>query len=127
MGFVTEAFRYGLGKHDADLTVQQLTQILKWNWISTTPALCVSILARISAAILLIRIFGRKKWLKWFLITFTSFQSVFAIVLMAMVWACTTPVQGIWNPLMPAKRWDPRVQEYSVYLVQGEPTTISMI
>jgi hypothetical protein len=96
----------------------QLIHILKWNWISTTPAILVSILARISVTILLIRVFGNKAWLKWFLIIFTAIQSIVATLVIIFVWVQVSPVEGLWNPFLPARRWDPRIQQTSTYLGQ---------
>lgn len=104
-----------------NLTVDpQLINILKWNWISTTPGILVSTLARISVTILLIRIFGNKAWLKWFLIIFTALQSVVAILVIIIVWIQVDPVEGLWNIFLPARRWDMRIQLYSAYLIQCE-------
>ncbi|KAM4056181.1 integral membrane protein [Hirsutella rhossiliensis] len=117
---VTRAYLWGFGKHDKDLTFDpQIINILKWVWISTTPAILVSILARISAAILLIRIFGNKKWLKWFLVVFTTLQSIVAGLVIIFVWAQVSPVEGLWNPLLPARRWNPSIQQNTAYLGQS--------
>ncbi|KAL2756631.1 hypothetical protein ACRALDRAFT_1075523 [Sodiomyces alcalophilus JCM 7366] len=120
-GCLTEAYRWGLGKRDADLAVfPQLIEILKWNWISTTPAILVSILARISANILLTRLFGTKPWLWWFLWVFTGLQVVVSSVLVVFVWVQVDPVEGLWDPFLPAnRRWDPRIQQYTSYLAQS--------
>jgi len=118
-GCITEAFNWGLGKHDADIPLPNLPMIMKWNYISTTPAVLVSMMARISANILLTRLFSNKRMLKWFLWSFTAFQAVCSIVLIAFVWAQVDPVEGLWNPLMPARRWDPRIQLYTSYLTQS--------
>lgn len=117
---LTEAYRWGLGKRDANLSVfPQLIQVLKWNWISTTPAILVSILARISANILLTRLFGSRAWLWWFLWLFTGLQVVVSSVLVVFVWVQVDPVEGLWNPFLPAnRRWDPRIQQYTSYLAQ---------
>ncbi|KAK5992085.1 hypothetical protein PT974_05483 [Cladobotryum mycophilum] len=117
---ITEAYNWGLGKRDKNLTFDpQLVNILKWNWISTTLAILVSILTRISAVILLVRIFGTKVWLKWFLIVFTTLQSIVASLVIIFVWVQVSPVEGLWNPLLPARRWDTRVQQYSAYFGQS--------
>ena len=98
MGFVTEALRWGGGKHDEDLTQEQLVNILKCFWMSTTPAILVSIVARISAAILLIRIFGTKTWFKWFLIVFTVLQTIAGVSAIVTTWTQAQPLESLWNP-----------------------------
>ncbi|ROT39594.1 hypothetical protein SODALDRAFT_331707 [Sodiomyces alkalinus F11] len=120
-GCITEASRWGLGKRDANLSVfPQLIQVLKWNWISTTPSIMVSILARVSANILLTRLFGTKPWLRWFLWIFTGLQVVVSSVLIVLVWVQVDPVEGLWNPFMAVnRRWDPRIQQNTSYLAQS--------
>jgi hypothetical protein len=104
------AYSYGAGMHDEDLTMDQLINILKWFWITTTPAIIVSIVSRISAAILLVRIFGSKAWFKWFLIIFTIVQTIGGIIAIVFVWTQQQPIESVWNPLVQptfkrAKNW----------------------
>ncbi|KAI1470987.1 uncharacterized protein F4812DRAFT_455098 [Daldinia caldariorum] len=98
MGFVTEALRWGGGMKDEDLTEEQHRYIIKWFWISTTPAILVSIVARISAAMLLIRIFGSREWFKWFLIIFTALQTIAGAMTIITTWTQIQPVEALWNP-----------------------------
>ncbi|KAL2043495.1 hypothetical protein N7G274_003802 [Stereocaulon virgatum] len=116
---ITEGYIWGLGKHDLDLSFEQLVNILKWDWITATFSILVSIAARISIAILLIRIFGNRKWFKIFLIVFTTLQSVVGIVLIVVVWEQCRPVQGLWNPTIPSRRWNPAIQQDLAYLLQS--------
>lgn len=116
---ITKGYLWGLGKHDVDLTTEQLINILKWDWISTTPSILVSIVARISITILLIRLFGNKLWFRRFLIICTGFQSIVAIIVIVVVWAQCRPVQGLWNPTIPASRLNPAVQQDLAYLAQS--------
>lgn len=69
---VTVCYTYGLGKHQDALTQEELFSILKWTWIASAPGQMVSILARISICILLVRLFSVHKWFKWFIILFTA-------------------------------------------------------
>ena len=67
---MTRAYVWGLGKHDLDITVDpQLIHIQKWNYITIVPSFLASSLARISAALLLIRLFGSKAWFRWYIST----------------------------------------------------------
>ncbi|KAI1337315.1 hypothetical protein F5Y15DRAFT_158593 [Xylariaceae sp. FL0016] len=100
VSFVTTACHYGAGMHDEDLTLDQLVHVLKWFWITTTPAILVSIVARASAAILLIRIFGSKTWLRWYFIIFTVFQIIGGIINIVFIWIQQTPIESVWNPLV---------------------------
>ena len=121
---LTKGYLWGLGKHDVNLTAEQLINTLKWDWISTTPSILVSILARISITILLIRLFGNKIWFKKFLIICTALQSTVGIVLIVVVWTQCRPVQALWNPTVPASRLNPALQQDLAYLVQCSETSI---
>lgn len=68
-----------------------------------------SILARISIAILLVRIFGVKTWLKWFLIAMTTLQVLTVVIVAITCWLQVRPAEGLWNPLIDAQRLDPNV------------------
>jgi hypothetical protein len=72
--------------------------------MSYTPGITSSIVSRISIAVLLVRIFGIHVWLKWSLIVITSLQVVAAVVLTFTSWLQVRPVQGLWDPTIPAKR-----------------------
>lgn len=118
--FVTVAFTYGFGKHDANLRPDQMINILKWMWLANTPGLIVGILARLSIAVLLIRLFGVHEWLKWFLVVVTGICSILTCVILPCTYLQSDPVSGNWNPKIPAKRWDPIIYISLAYLGQGE-------
>ncbi|OAG01869.1 putative Sterigmatocystin 8-O-methyltransferase [Paraphaeosphaeria sporulosa] len=106
---LTVAFHYGFGKHDHSLTFYQAVHIAKWIWMSFTPGITSSIASRISIAFLLVRIFGIHTWLKWSLIVITVIQVVGSVVLALTSWLQVRPVQGLWDPTIPAKRISPEV------------------
>lgn len=123
-GCITESYQWGLGAHDDYLIAQTLTygpdnipwvHLLKWVYLSTVPGVLSSIVARISVAMLLITIFGTKKWLKYFLIVFTSLVTVLGILAIIFTMVQADPIEGLWNPLIPARRWDPKIQRNMVF------------
>ncbi|KAK8067213.1 hypothetical protein PG997_013960 [Apiospora hydei] len=117
---VTHAYTWGLGQHDRDLTVvPQLIHIQKWVYIGVIPNLLASSVARISAALLLIRLFGRRKWFKWYLIVFTSVQTILILADAAVLWTQSEPIEGLWNPFVKAVRRPPSVSESLVYTIQA--------
>ncbi|KAM7192749.1 hypothetical protein V8F33_008210 [Rhypophila sp. PSN 637] len=71
--------------------------------------------SRISVAMLHITIFGTKRWLKYFLIIFTSLVVVLGLLSIIFSMLQSNPIEGLWNPFIPARRWDPRVLHYMVY------------
>ncbi|KAF2269979.1 integral membrane protein [Lojkania enalia] len=118
--FVTVGYHYGLGKHDASLRPDQMINVLKWMWLANTPGLLVSIVARISIAVLLVRLFGGvHEWLKWFLIVVTGICTILTLVILPCTYLQTTPVSGNWNPFLPAKRWDPKIYIDLAFLGQA--------
>ncbi|CAG9950389.1 unnamed protein product [Clonostachys rosea f. rosea IK726] len=100
---LTVAFHYGLGKHDQDLTFDQIVNTGKWIWMSYTPAILSSATARISIMILLVRIFGPKHALKWLVIVTTTLSVAAVVAQIITVWNQMKPVEGLWNPLAGAK------------------------
>lgn len=80
----------------------------------------VSIVARISIAVLLARIFYVKTWFKNYLIYFTTLQSIVASLLIIFVWVQVSPIEGLWDPLLPARRWNTSIQQNMAYTTQGE-------
>lgn len=97
---MTVAYHYGMGKQDAGLTKEEFVNILKWDYFAQPPGVMVSILARISIAILLIRLFGVHKYFKWYLIVSTTLQTIFGLLSIILTWVAVTPVEGLWNPYL---------------------------
>lgn len=117
---LTVAFHHGFGKHDRDLTFEQAVNIAKWIWMSFTPGITSSIASRVSIAVLLVRIFGVHTRLKMFLIFITVLQVVASVVLAITSWVQVRPVQGLWNPLIPAQRLSPDVVAREGNVAGGE-------
>jgi hypothetical protein len=118
---ISVAFHYGLGKHDYDFTsFDEMVTVLKWSWIQMIPGCCTSILARISAAILLINIFGVRRWFRMYLLILTPLQTIGAIVVILVNWLQVSPVEGLWNPTIAVRHLDSRVALYTAYVGQCE-------
>ncbi|KAI0003922.1 hypothetical protein F4779DRAFT_600982 [Xylariaceae sp. FL0662B] len=118
---ITIACSEGFGKHDADLYLpDQMVQVLKISWIAMTPGILVSLIARVSITILLVRLFGIHTWFRKFLIILTGAQTTIGIVVIICSWLQTKPVEAQWNVFMSnAERWDPRILLYMMYLAQS--------
>lgn len=82
-----------------------------WDYITVTPGIMVSILSRVSSAILLARIFSREKWFKYFIVGFTALQTLCGALLIIILWVQVSPVEGLWDMTLPARRWNPAVKE----------------
>ncbi|KAJ2999002.1 hypothetical protein NUW58_g142 [Xylaria curta] len=60
-GLLTYQYQWGFGKRDKYLSFDpQIVTILKYQWISSLPNILISVIARISAVLMLIKIFGSK-------------------------------------------------------------------
>ena len=120
---VTEAYNYGLGIHDQYLIMDPAMSwitMIKFVYISTVPGVLCSIVARISICLLLISLFGNKRWLKWWLIVTTGLVTVVGIVSIAVTWSQSKPVEGLWNQLLPAKKWNPNISLYVIFVSGGK-------
>ncbi|MCJ1311799.1 hypothetical protein MMC25_005472 [Agyrium rufum] len=120
-GFLTLTVRYGLGKHLADLTnpAVAIPEIIKANWESQTPGILASIVARISIAVLLLRLFNRKEWFRWYIYVVTAAQTLVECLLIIVIWAQCKPVEALWNQAIPHKCWNPKIETDIAYLGQA--------
>ncbi|KAK3314584.1 hypothetical protein B0H66DRAFT_641951 [Apodospora peruviana] len=119
MSAISVAYHHGMGKHDRDLTFEQNITILKWSWIQMIPGACATILARISAAILLHRLFHVYTWFGRFLVFYTPLQTICCLVVIFVTWLQVTPIEGLWNPKAAVTHWDHRIAQYAAYLAQS--------
>ncbi|KAK6856594.1 hypothetical protein PG995_006781 [Apiospora arundinis] len=109
---------WGNGRPYDQLTRQQQQQISKWGYISAIPSIMISFVARISITILLVRIFGIHKWFKWYCIIFTSILTLVGVLSLIFLGAQSDPWEGLWVPTMPAKRWNPKIYQYTALSAQ---------
>ncbi|KAI0502945.1 hypothetical protein F5B22DRAFT_579817 [Xylaria bambusicola] len=116
--FFHEIISWGGGLPFDQLDPLQKQQTSKWGWISAVPSILVSCIARISITILLVRIFGVRRWLKWYLILFTSFLSVLSLLSIIFLVAQCVPFYGLWTPMIKAKRWNPYIYPYTAIATQ---------
>ncbi|KAI0023440.1 hypothetical protein F4780DRAFT_776860 [Xylariomycetidae sp. FL0641] len=116
----TSSFVHGMGKHDHSLLPEEMTTILRDNWVSVPPGILVGLLSRASIAILLSRLFAPYKWFRYYLICFTTLMCVVGIVQMPFTFLQSTPVEALWDfTIMPTKVWDTRIWLYTAYLSQS--------
>ncbi|KAF4505778.1 hypothetical protein G6O67_007691 [Ophiocordyceps sinensis] len=93
--------QYGYGRHDRDMTPEQQVQVLKASWLTMPESVFVSAVARISIAILLVRLFGVHSWFKWFCIAVTALQAVLAVIFVPLTFLQKRPVEALWEIRMP--------------------------
>ncbi|GAW24166.1 hypothetical protein ANO14919_137470 [Xylariales sp. No.14919] len=98
--FNTVSFHYGMGKHDRDLTFDQVVNTLKWEWLASTPGIVSSAISRISIAILFVRIFGTKYWLKWYIIIAVVLQTLGASLLIILTVRASEDLTYVLFPIL---------------------------
>ncbi|GAW16864.1 hypothetical protein ANO14919_063100 [Xylariales sp. No.14919] len=117
--FFTVITLWGGGLSYDRLTQQQRTNVSKWGWISAIPSILVSCVARISITILLVRIFGVRRWLKWYLICFTSVLTVLSVLSIIFLAAQRTPWYTLWETsVTPSRAWNPFIYAYTALAAQ---------
>ncbi|KAI1170431.1 hypothetical protein F4777DRAFT_117851 [Nemania sp. FL0916] len=97
----------------------QLIDLLKWSWVSNPFAVAVSVTARLSIAIFLIRLFGVRAWYKWSMITFTAMLLIIGILNIIIVFVQVRPVEALWDFRIMVPRWDPSVQQIFSSVLHG--------
>lgn len=83
------------------------------------PGTFVAVLARVSSAIFLNRLFGSRNWFRCFMIIFTSLQCAAGITVLLVSFVGTRPVEALWNPTIIADKMDPSVAPNIAYATQG--------
>ncbi|KAI1413640.1 hypothetical protein F5Y13DRAFT_198455 [Hypoxylon sp. FL1857] len=105
--------RWGSGKALQDLTTLELMMVMKWSWVIAPAVHLIAIIARLSIAILLIHLFGAKRWFKGYLIIFTTIQSLVGLVVVIVALAQCQPYELCWNPSAHGVRWNPKIYEWA--------------
>jgi hypothetical protein len=112
---------WGSGRPANTLTIEQNFNINKWSWIFATVGFLVSIIARVSIAILLVRIFGTQRWFKQHMIYFTAIQTVVGIVSIVFLVEQCKPYEGLWNKAVIEYYWNKRIYQYTALILQCKP------
>ncbi|CAH0054724.1 unnamed protein product [Clonostachys solani] len=113
-GLLTEACRWGFGKEYANMTLQQYVQVHKYEFVFAPFSYALQIVARVSIAILLIRIFtvGRR-WFKWFSIAYMALMTVVCVALLGVYFSQVRPLDAWWDVTIKATyRMSPYIQAY---------------
>ncbi|GAP86886.1 putative integral membrane protein [Rosellinia necatrix] len=116
--FFTILCSWGNGLPYDTLSPEQRMNSSKWGYISAFPSILISAIARISITILLVRIFGVRKWFRYYFYGITSLLTLVAALSIAFLAAQSSPWQGLWMPMLPARRLDPRIYSYTALASQ---------
>ncbi|EMC93684.1 hypothetical protein BAUCODRAFT_75567 [Baudoinia panamericana UAMH 10762] len=93
----TVSVRHGLGRHEAFLTLDQIVQATKYNFIAIPFNLMSSALAKCSVCFFLIHV-NQSKLAGRLLLAASILLVVFSTVTIAVLFGQCTPPQALWNP-----------------------------
>ncbi|KAI0975802.1 hypothetical protein F4678DRAFT_457154 [Xylaria arbuscula] len=110
---ITKACDEGLGMTYVNLTLEKYKGLFMWTFIALPFTHAVSVLARVSITLMLIKIFGKSKpWFKLFLATYTSIQAIFGVISIILAIADMSPIESHWDPTVtPTRQLNPTVQQ----------------
>ncbi|KAK9415508.1 putative Trichodiene oxygenase [Seiridium unicorne] len=109
----------GVGKLKKDLTETQLKEISRLNWIFAPLAHPASLLARVSIAILLARIFSTRTWFRRYAIISTAFQTLLGIAVFIINVGQSYPYAALWDTsIVGAKKWDLHIYHWAAVVLQ---------
>jgi hypothetical protein len=119
-GFLTQSVRWGFGKEYANLALEQYMKVHKYEFIFAPFSYLLQVIARISIAILLIRIFtvGRV-WFKWFTIGYMALMTAVCITVIGVFLGQVRPLEAWWDvTIVPTYRMSVYVQAYVALALQ---------
>lgn len=114
-GLVTEAVRWGFGRHIYYLTEEEATQSIRWSFIVAPFAYFFLVFGRVSFAVSLIILIGTNKWRRWFLYLLILGQFVVNLVMAGVGIGNCNPVHKAWDRDTPGTCLDPRIRRYTGY------------
>ncbi|ETS73549.1 hypothetical protein PFICI_14495 [Pestalotiopsis fici W106-1] len=92
---------------------------LKYNFLSIPFEATVSILARLSIVILLIRLFSVHIWYRRLLISLLAVASLLTITVVPVTFFQISPAEALWEVDLPyERRWGPNVSVYWAIITQ---------
>ncbi|KAI0159941.1 hypothetical protein GGR52DRAFT_170200 [Hypoxylon sp. FL1284] len=115
-------YDWGLGNGEQTLTYKEENHIMMYYFLQVLISMPVAILARLSVTILLVRIFDRPLWLRWYLIVFTTIMTIVGV--MALIVGCVqcVPLRAYWDAeLRQAGAWCMELKyfQYIAYLAMA--------
>ena len=106
-GMVTAATSYGMGRHEYDLTLPQLSEAIKYNLILQAFGGMAIPLPKLSVAILIVDILRPSRSWVWVLYTSTIALIILAAITTILQFVQCSPVSGFWDLTIPHTCWNP--------------------
>jgi len=106
---------YGLGRHQYYLVFSQelmdgLTEAIKYGYITQMTLILSTMFTRVSICLFLLKIFGSRKVWKYGLYAIMAFAVTTNIASAVTVPVQCTPIEKLWNPMVPGTCWSLGVQ-----------------
>lgn len=108
------------------LTPQDGFAALKYRRIALPFQVSVSVIARLSITILLLRLFGVHRWFKLAVVAQFCIVAMLSVAFIPMAFSEVKPIQALWDPSLTVReRWDPNIWVAYAAATQceKEPTT----
>lgn len=101
------------------LTAEDQVEALKYNYVALPFQVSVSVLARLSIMILLIRLFGVHALFKRFLVGLFAILAILSLAFIPITFCQVTPTQALWDySLVVKQRWNPHIWLYWACVTQ---------
>lgn len=107
--FVEIAVKVCNGRRPYYLGPQQTSKAIHWNTIAFLPSVLFFAIAKLSPTILLTRLLIPRKAQAYFMYFLCSANVLVSVVAIVLLWEQCSPSEGLWNPSIGAKCWDPTV------------------
>jgi hypothetical protein len=111
------AISYGIGVHKMYLTPSNAIEAAKWSTLTITPNVLATMMARISLCVLMMRIVGRNKLYRGFLIAVIVGTCVVGTLTVLNTYITCQPVAKMWNAPLPG-HCNPR-SRYAIGMTQS--------
>jgi hypothetical protein len=110
---VTVQYHYGWGRHQADLGGYELTKALEFNVITQSFGIIGPTLGRMSFIVLVFKLFGINKFLRWGLWALFAAQCSSNLIVATLIFVQCSNVQALWDFSVHASCWNPSIQTVS--------------
>ncbi|KAH8594230.1 hypothetical protein B0O99DRAFT_514284 [Bisporella sp. PMI_857] len=102
---------YGIGRHIYYVPPENISHVLRWNWIIQPFGIAAQPFGKISVSFFLVKLLGPKDvWRKWFLYANMILFSIMASLCIIFTYAQCNPPRALWENVPDAKCWDPKAQ-----------------
>ena len=109
--FSTITVLHGGGRHLYYLSPEEVSQVVRWEWITQPFGPMALAFAKASITFLLLRIIGPKTfWRKWFLWINMVFFFIISILAAIFNYAQCNPPRALWEKVPGAVCWNPTIQ-----------------